>query len=462
MNTSHQNRSKWSGQLAFILAGAASAVGLGNLWRFPYLAAEYGGGIFLLTYLILVVTFGFSLMIAEVTLGRMTGLSGLTAFKALNRRFAFIGWIVTAIPVIILPYYCVIGGWVGRYLAAYLSNLVHVGSLTEPTLEGFFESFITHPFEPLQFGLFFVALTFLIVIFGIKRGIERANKIMMPLLLIAAIGLISFTLTQPGSRAGLVYFLKPNFADFSYKTVLAAMGQMFYSLSLAMGIMITYGSYLKKEEPIEKSVRHIEVFDTFVSVLAGLLIIPAVFVFKGGEAGNALSSGPGLMFVTLPNVFEKMPGSNLIASIFFLLVFFAALTSAISLMETIVSSIQDRLKIERFHACLITLGLTALLAIPSALGYGSWKNIQFFGSMQFLDFFDFISNSVLMPLAALLTCIFVGWILKPAKIMEEANHPIPFKAKKLFSVMIRYIAPLLVIAILVTAVLETFKIIEKL
>ena len=451
-------RAKWSGQLAFVLAGAASAVGLGNLWRFPYLAAQYGGGIFLLTYLALVVTFGFSLMVAEIAIGRRTGLSGLAAFKALDRRFGFIGWIVTAIPVIILPYYCVIGGWVGRYFVGYGLSLIAPGAMADPAGDSFFSGFISHPALPLQYGVFFIALTFAIVVLGIKHGIERANKIMMPLLLVSALALIGFTLTRPGALEGLVFYLKPDFAKFSFKTVLGAMGQMFYSLSLAMGIMITYGSYMRREDGIERAVRRIEAFDTAVSLLAGLLVIPAVFVFSNGSA-DAVKSGPSLMFLTLPKVFADMPGTNVVGFVFFTLVFFAALTSSISLMETIVASIQDRLRLDRFHACLAAFATTALLSAPSALGYGLWSHVKLFRGMQFLDFFDFISNSVFMPLAAFATCIFVGWIAGPKLVLDEASKPTPFRHRRLFVAMIRYIAPILLLAILVSSILHALGVV---
>ncbi|MGI5869494.1 MAG: sodium-dependent transporter [Kiritimatiellia bacterium] len=457
MDTSN-TRAKWSGQLAFVLAGAASAVGLGNLWRFPYLAAKYGGGIFLLTYLVLVFTFGFSLMVAEVAIGRRTGLSGLAAFKALDRRFGFLGWLVTAIPVIILPYYCVIGGWVGRYFVGYGLSLVKTGVIADPAGDTFFQAFVTHPALPLQYAIFFIALTFFVVALGVKHGIERANMIMMPLLLLGMLALIGFTLTRPGSAEGIAFYLKPDFAKFSFKTVLGAMGQMFYSLSLAMGIMITYGSYMRKADNIERSSRHIAAFDTLVSVLAGMLVIPAIFIFSGGKA-DAMQSGPGLMFQTLPKVFAGMPGGDLTGFVFFTLVLFAALTSSISLMETIVASIQDALRLDRLQAASITFVATILLAVPSAFGYGRWSHITPFRDMPFLDFFDFISNSVLMPTAAFLTCIFVGWVVGPKVVIDEASIPTPFRRRRLFVAMIRYIAPILILGILVSSILTALNII---
>ncbi len=438
--------------MAFMLAAAASAVGLGNLWRFPYLAAQYGGGIFLLVYLVLVVTFGFALMITEVAIGRHTGLSGVEAFRTLHRRFSCIGWIVNLIPLIILPYYCVIGGWVMRYLHAYLTY-TREGRIAEIAGDTFFADFIAAPALPLQYGLLFILMTFGVVAWGLKHGIERSNKILMPLLLIMALAIAGYSLLQDGAMEGLKFYLMPDFSKFSYKTVLGAMGQMFYSLSLAMGIMITYGSYMRGEDNIEKSVRQIEWVDTGVSLLCGLMIIPAVFAFSGGSA-EAMNAGPGLMFITLPRVFANTGYAAAIGGVFFTLALFAALTSAISLMETVVASIHDTFKTSRAFACLVTLLLTALLAVPSALGYGVWKHVTFFTDMSFLDFFDFLSNSVLMPVAALFTCLFVGWIIGPHVIINEAAGLRGFKHPRLYVVMIRYVAPLLITIILISSMLS--------
>ena len=465
--TSGKPRVNWSGQVAFMLAASASAVGLGNLWRFPYLAAKYGGGTFLLIYLLLVVTFGFTLMITEVAIGRRTGLSALEAFRVLNKKFAFVGWLVTLIPAIILPYYCVIGGWVARYLHCYIK---YYGSerMQELSSATFFSQFIADSHLPLEYGLLFVFLTFAVVVLGVKNGIERSNKIMMPLLLIMTIVVTGFSLAQPGALAGLKYYFKPDLSLFApnreafttlMKTVVGAMGQMFYSLSLAMGIMITYGSYMRKGDSIEKSVRQIELVDTGVSILCGMMVIPAVFAFSGGNA-EAINAGPGLMFITLPKVFAQMGAPGLVGILYFTLVLFAALTSAISLMETVVASIHDSLQINRIWASLITLMITAALAVPSALGYGLWGHVKIFRGMAFLDFFDFISNSIMMPIAAFLTCLFIGWIVGPALVINEAAGADGFRSKKLFVIMTKYVAPILLLMILYTSVLTSLGMIK--
>lgn len=442
-----EKRSSFTGKIGFVLAAAGSAVGLGNIWRFPYLAAKYGGGIFLLVYLILTVTFGFALMCAEIAIGRKTGQSAITAFKSLDKRFSFVGWICAVIPAIILPYYSVIGGWVMKYISVFVS-----GNMKTSATDGYFESFITKPFEPIGWFFLFLALTALTVLFGVEKGVEKVSKFMMPLLVVLTLVVAVYSMFMPGAMDGVKYYLTPDFSKFSATTVLAAMGQLFYSMSLAMGIMITYGSYMKKEISLEKSVRQIEVFDTGIAFLAGLMIIPAVFAFSGGDEA-ALGKGPGLMFVTLPKVFESMSGGAIIGAVFFILVFFAAFTSSISLMETVVSIVDDKLHWGRKKVCLAVFIGSLALGLPSALGFGVLGNITVAG-LTFLDMFDFISNSVLMPIVALLTCIFVGYFLKPKTLIEEIELTGKFKAKGMFTVIIKYIAPICIVLILISSVLD--------
>lgn len=439
-------RSSFTGKIGFVLAAAGSAVGLGNIWRFPYLAAKYGGGIFLLTYLVLAVTFGFALMITEIAIGRKTGLSAIGAFKKLDKRFSFIGWLGALIPVVILPYYSVIGGWVTKYLWTFLSG---GGSEAAKGMD-YFGSFIAQPVEPLFWFLVFLGITAVVVFFGVEKGVEKVSKIMMPILVFLSIAIAIYCISLPGAVEGLLYYIKPDFSKFSVELVLGAMGQLFYSMSLAMGIMITYGSYMKKDVSIESSVHQIEIFDTGIAFLAGLMIVPATYVFSGG--GN-MNAGPGLMFGTLPQVFEGMPAGHFVGALFFLLVLFAALTSSISLMETVVSIVQDKLRWSRPLSCLVVFAGALLLGAPSSLGNGLWSNIKLIG-MDILTFFDFISNSVMMPIVALLTCVFVGYILKPQSIIEEIEISSPFRAKTLFTVVIKYIAPICIVLILISSVLS--------
>lgn len=435
----------FSSKAGFILAAAASAIGLGNLWRFPYLAAKYGGGMFLLTYLVLVLTLGLTLSLTENAIGRKTGKSAILAFRDFGKKFTFIGVLVSIIPMIIYPYYSVIGGWVIKYFATYLT-----GQHSAAVMDNFFTGFISSTYEPLVWTAIFMAISTLVVALGVNKGIEASNRIMMPLLFLLIIGIVIYGLFLPGALEGVTYYLIPDFSKFSANMVLAAMGQMFYSLSLAMGILITYGSYLEKKENLESSVVKVNLLDTAVSVLAGLMIIPAVFATAGPDQ---LGAGPGLMFITLPKVFNSMGAPDIVGAAFFLLVFFAAGTSAISLLETIVSIFCDAFKIDRARSLAIAVVLSAILAIPASLGNGVWSDYTIIG-MAALDFMDFISNSVLMPIAALLTCLFVGWIIGPKVVDDEISQSSPFVTRKFYYIMVKYIAPLMVIAVLISSVMS--------
>ncbi len=448
-----ENRSSFTGKLGFVLAAAGSAVGLGNIWRFPYLAAKYGGGIFLLVYLILAVTFGFSLMIAEIAIGRKTGLSAIGAFGKLSAKFKFVGVLASVIPMIIFPYYSVIGGWVTKYLVTFVS-----GGAKAAASDSYFTDFIAKPAEPLVWFAIFIGITAVVVMLGVEKGVEKVSKIMMPVLVLLTLFIAVYSLFIPGAMDGFLYYITPDFSHFSATTVLAAMGQLFYSMSLAMGIMITYGSYMKKDVNLESSVHQIEIFDTGVAFLAGMMIIPSVFAFSGGDEA-ALGKGPGLMFITLPKVFDSMAGGTIIGAAFFLLVLFAALTSSISLMETIVSIFEDKLKLGRTKTCLLVLAGSFLFGIPSSLGNGVWSGVNVLG-LGILDMFDFVSNSVLMPIVAFLTCIFIGYILKPKAIIEEVESSAPFKSKKLFTVIIKYVAPVFIVLILISSVLDVLGILK--
>ena len=482
-----KKRASWSGQLAFILAAAASAIGLGNLWRFPYLAAQYGGGMFILVYLCLVVSLGFTLMVSEIAIGRKTQQSQLTAYSKLHGAWGIVGLAATIIPILITPYYCVIGGWVLYYLKAYaLMAFTGATPMGEAAAQSgaFFTGFISAPFSPFAYGMVFVLGCAGVIVLGVKNGIERSNLVMMPILFLMAVAISIYVVCTTWGSGGLEYYLKPNFESLSVnghfslamlaKTILGAMGQMFYSLSLAMGIMTTYGSYMKRENSIEGSVRRIEIFDTLIALIAGLMIIPVVYMFAvktgvtpeliakhGGDTvaatkeavHSAMNAGPGLMFITLPKVFATLgTAGTWIGLAFFVLVTFAAATSAISLFEACVASVCDLLHLERKAATFFTTALMLFLATFSALGYGPWGHVKIFG-MQFLDFFDFITNSALMPVVAAATCIFIGYVLTPESIVEEvesSGHPM--RSKKLYVVMVKYFAPLLVVAILVSEI----------
>lgn len=448
-----KKRSGFTGGLGFVFATAGSAVGLGNLWRFPYLAAKYGGGIFLLCYIILAMTFGLALMITEIAIGRKTGKSAIEAYGALNKKWDFLGKISSAVPMIILPYYCVIGGWVIKYFFVFVTGQGHAAAG-----EGYFEGFISQATEPIVWLLIYIAFTAVVVMLGVEKGIEKFSKVLMPVLVVLSIGIAIYTVTLDGAGAGVKYYFMPDFSKFSVMTVLAALGQLFYSMSISMGILITYGSYMPKETSIEKSAHQIEIFDSGIAIIAGLMIVPSVFVFTGGDEAM-LQKGAGLMFEMLPKIFDTIPLGNVIGVVFFLLVFFAALTSSISLMETVVSIIQDKFGLKRKTVCLIVVAGCILLALPSSLGYGIWDSVKIFG-LSFLDFFDFVSNSVIMPIVAILTCIFVGYVIKPKTLIDEIAISKKFKSEKLYIVIIKYIAPFCILAILISSVLNSLGVID--
>lgn len=448
MERQHHKRNAFSGKIGFVLSAAGASVGLGNIWRFPYLAAKYGGGIFLLVYIALAVTFGYTMIIAETTIGRMTKKSPVGAFAAFGKKrgLAFGGWINAVIPILIVPYYSVIGGWVIRYLVDYILGQGHALAS-----DGYFSSFISNGAITELCFIVFTLFTLAIIFAGVQNGIERVSKIMMPILVVLSVAIAIYSITRPGAMEGVKYFLVPNVQNFSWMTVVSAMGQMFYSLSIAMGILITFGSYMKKDISIEESTEHVEIFDTAIAIMAGLMIIPAVFSFSSGDP-DTLQAGPSLMFITLPKVFDSMSLGAIFGILFFLLVLFAAITSSIALTESAVSTFQDELHWNR-KKCTCLVGVIMLvLGSLSALGYGPLAEVTVFG-MQFLDFFDFLSNSVMMPIAAIATCLLVSRVIGVQKIEEEVTlDGKPFRRQKIFNFMIRYLCPIFAAIILISSV----------
>ncbi len=448
MERQHHKRNAFSGKIGFVLSAAGASVGLGNIWRFPYLAAKYGGGIFLLVYIALAVTFGYTMIIAETTIGRMTKKSPVGAFAAFGKKrgLAFGGWINAVIPILIVPYYSVIGGWVIRYLVDYMLGQGHALAS-----DGYFSSFISNGAITELCFIVFTLFTLAIIFAGVQNGIERVSKIMMPVLVVLSVAIAIYSITRPGAMEGVKYFLVPNVQNFSWMTVVSAMGQMFYSLSIAMGILITFGSYMKKDISIEESTEHVEIFDTAIAIMAGLMIIPAVFSFSSGDP-DTLQAGPSLMFITLPKVFDSMSLGAIFGILFFLLVLFAAITSSIALTESAVSTFQDELHWSRTKCTCLVGVIMLVLGSLSALGYGPLAEVTVFG-MQFLDFFDFLSNSVMMPIAAIATCLLVSRVIGVQKIEEEVTlDGKPFRRQKIFNFMIRYLCPIFAAIILISSV----------
>ena len=456
-----QGRGSFTGSLGFILAAAGSAVGLGNIWRFPYLAAKDGGGLFLLCYLILALTFGFTLLTTEIAIGRKTGQSPLTAYGSLHPKMGWVGVLACLIPAIILPYYCAIGGWVLKYLFAYLS-----GNGAAAMADGYFTGFITAQWSPILWFVLFLAATMIVVYKGVDAGIERFSRILMPILvvMILVISLFSLTLKHTDANGvtrtgleGLLIYIVPNFDGLTLKGFLLilmdAMGQLFYSISVAMGIMITYGSYVKKDTDLIKSVNQIELFDTAIAFFAGLMIVPAVYTFMGTEG---MQSGPSLMFISLPKVFGAMGWiGTVVGIVFFLTVAFAALTSSVSVMEAIVSCAIDRFHMSRKKATVVVGVITLIAGIIVCLGY----NVLYFEAIlpntpagknaQILDIMDYISNYCLMPIVAIATCILIGWLLKPQSLLEEIKlGGCRFGREKLYVVMLKYVTPVMLFFLL--------------
>lgn len=454
-------RGSFSGQFGFIMAAAGSAVGLGNIWRFPYLAAKDGGGIFLLVYLVLALTFGFTLLTTEIAIGRKTTQSPLTAYGAIHPKWNGIGIIACLVPTIILPYYCSIGGWVLKYLSLFLT-----GHSADAVTDGYFNNYISGNIEPIICMLIYFAITAFIVFCGVEKGIEKFSKILMPILIVLIIGISIYSLTlkytdengitRTGLQ-GLKIYLIPDFSEMTLKkflvVVMDAMGQLFFSISVAMGIMVAYGSYAKKETNLMQSVNRIELFDTIIALIAGMMIVPAVFTFSGKEG---MTAGPGLVFVSLPKVFNEMGNmGKIVGLIFFLILSFAAVTSSVSVMEAIVSSIMDKFGLSRHKSSLIVIVYTLITAVIVCFGY----NILYFevtlpnGTIaQILDIFDYISNYCMMPLVAFLTSVLIGWVVKPDVIIEEVTQgKYKFSRKKLYTVMIKYIVPLMLFMLFLQA-----------
>lgn len=449
-----KSRASFSSKIGYVLSAAGSAVGLGNIWRFPYLAAKYGGGIFLLCYIILALTFGYTMMMSETALGRMTRKSPVGAFTTFTKSplAKFGGWINAVIPMIIVPYYCVIGGWVLRYLFEYIT----VGT-KRVAGDTFFSNFLADAGSQELWFVIFACLTFIVVAAGVNSGVERISTIMMPILVLLAIVIAIYSVTRPGALGGVKYLFVPDFDNFSIMTVVAAMEQMFYSLSIAMGILYTFGSYMKKNVDIETSTWQVQVFDTGIAILAAMMIIPSVFAFQGGDVAT-LKAGPSLLFISLPNVFESMAGGRIVGIAFFLLVALAALTSSIALLETSVSTFEDELHRGRKTAITLMFVIAIVLGSLSALGYSLLGGIRLIG-MQFLDFFDFLSNSIMMPLAGFATCMLVLRVVKISRIEKEVKISSKFRFEGVYRVCVKFLAPVLLIVILVASVLSILGVI---
>ncbi len=441
----------FSGQLGFVLAAAGSAVGVGNLWRFPYLAAKDGGGLFLIIYLALVLTFGFTLLTSDIAIGRHTQKSAIGAYAEMSPKWKFLGILTFLVPVLIMTYYAVIGGWITKYAVVYLT-----GQASAAAQDNYFTGFITSPVSPVIFALLFMAVTALVVYNGVEEGIEKVSRFMMPVLLVLVVLIAFYSLTLRSTDAsgqtrtglqGFLYYITPNFEGLTVsrflEILLDAMSQLFFSLSVSMGIMITYGSYVKKDVDLNKAVNQIEFFDTGVALLAGVMIVPAVYVFSGTDG---MSAGPSLMFVSLPKVFDAMGTAGIIVgALFFITAIFATLTSCISVLESITANCVEIFHTSRKKTVLVLSAIYLTASAVIALGYSIFYfevKLPNGSTAQLLDIMDYISNSVMMPFIALLSTILIGWVKTPQYVIGEMErNGETFRRKGIYTVMIRYIAP---------------------
>ena len=408
------------------------------------------------SYIILAATFGYTMIISETALGRMTFKSPVGAFRRFGkgRFFKFGGWINAIIPMLIVPYYSTIGGWVLKYLVEYIKG--NAALLAE---DDYFGNFISNGWDVELWFIVFAAVTLFVIYAGVRNGIERVSRFMMPLLVLLAIIIAGYSMTRPGAMAGVKYFLIPNIKNFSWMTVVSAMGQMFYSLSIAMGILVTFGSYMKEDVEIESATIQVEVFDTAIAIMGGLMIIPAVFAFSGGDA-SVLKAGPSLMFITIPKVLLNMGFTTSAGILFFLLVFFAALTSSIALTECAVSTFEDELHLSRTKSTLLIGVIMIAIGTLSCLGYGPLAFITLIG-MPFLDFFDFLTNSLMMPISAITICILIARFVTLGRVEEEVTKcGAPFKRKGVYNFMIRYLCIAFLLVILLSSLASAFGLIS--
>lgn len=443
MSDKTKSRGQFTSSLGFILAAAGSAIGLGNIWKFPYVAGKNGGGVFLIFYVLFLLILGLPLIMSEMALGRKTSLNAIGTFEKINKKWKFVGFIGVVCSFIILSYYSVIGGWVTKYIFSYFTN----ANVAAP---GYFDNFIANPVEPAVWHVLFMAFCCFVVCFGVAKGIEKASKIMLPILFILIIAVVIRSLLLPNSIKGLEFLFVPNFKEINSfpkfaNVITSAMAQVFFSLSLGMGITITYGSYLNKNSNIQKDSVVILGLDTLIALLAGSAILPAVFSF-----GESPTEGPGLIFNTLPKIFDKMPLGNLFGALFFILIFFAAATSAIALLEVVTAVFIDNFGWSRTKAAVIMASLMAAIGVFASLSFSPVLSGIKIGGKNIFDALSFLTDNILMPLAGLLTCIFVGhiWGIDNASSEIECGSG-KFRIRKIYSVIMKYIAPVLILIIFI-------------
>ncbi len=437
-------REHFGSKLGVIMASAGSAIGLGNIWKFPYEAGKNGGAAFIIIYLTCIIAIGLALMLAEYVIGRRGGMNAVGSFRKLAPKSAW--WLTGMVGVlaatIVLAFYGVVAGWTLEYLFQAIAN--SFADRSPDALEAQFDAFIKHPIRPLLWQLLFMGMTCALILSGIRKGIERYTEILMPLLFIVILVLAVRSVTLPGGGEGIKFIFQPDFSKINGQTVLNALGLAFFSLSLGFGAIITYGSYIKKNDNLISTSIEVVVLDTVIALLAGLVIFPAVFAY-----GIAPESGPSLVFITLPNVFQQMPGGMLWGILFFLLLSVAALTSSVSLLEVVTAYISEELKIKRRNAVFIATGIIAAIGVLCSLSKGNFDNIRIAG-LNLFAFLDQLSFNILLPLTGMLTALFVGWKMKKAELWDELSNGgvLKIKAFNLFRFSLRWIVPLVILLVL--------------
>lgn len=435
-------RATLGGKLSAVLVAAGSSVGLGNIWRFPYVAGDNGGGAFLAIYVLCVVILGLPLMIAEFTVGRASHLNAVGAYRALDRKWSFLGYNGVLAAFLILGFYFVVSGWTAEYMVhSVTGELARCTTAEEYTT--IFRRFIGNPWRPVLYTSLFILATHFVIALGVQKGIERSAKVLMPLLFIILIALAIHSLLMPGGTEGLKFFLKPDFSKVTAGTLLTALGQAFFSLSIGIGTMVTYASYFKPDTDLRRTALNVTILDTTVAVLAGIVIFPAVF-----SVGIEPSSGPSLVFITLPSIFNGMPLSMVWSSVFFLLLVVAALTSTISLHEVVTVYLHEEWHLSRRGAAWATTAGTMMLAALASLSLGALDGWRICGLTLF-DSLDYLTANILLPVGGFFTCIFVGWRLDRKILQAEVTNggSLPFRIRRIFILLLRYICPAVLLAV---------------
>lgn len=440
-----ENREQFKTSFGFIMAVAGSAVGLGNIWRFPYITGVYGGGAFVLIYLLSTLVIGATISLTEMAIGRNGGSDVVMAYGKYNKKFRIPGYFSMIGVTVLLSFYNIIGGWSIYYFIQTISGkLIALGG---DHVNATFSNFVGNSPIVFIFTLLFLGVNVFIIMKGITGGIEKVSSIVMPSLFVLLIVLVIRSITLPGAMEGIKWYLKPDFSKITSSTVVAAVGQAFFTLSLGSGAMATYASYLSKDESLPRSTASILIADTLVALLAGLAIIPAVFAF-----GVSPGEGPGLVFVTLPSVFGQMPFGTFFAAIFFIFFFFAALTSSISMLEVSVTYLIENTKIKRKMATIIMGTLVMILGIPPLMSFGNWGHIKMFG-LNFFDLYDYFVSNITMPLVGLAGALVITWVWdkKLAKDELTSNGKYKFRLFNIWYNLTKYIVPILLVIIFLTA-----------